>query len=78
VTSPQAASIARLVLIKPGAVTHSCNFDQRYVPCTFAASGTRLSAVAPSSANSAPPGWYLLFLVSAAGVPSVARWVHVG
>lgn len=78
VTSPQAASIARLVLIKPGAVTHSCNFDQRYVACTFTASGTRLSAVAPPSANSAPPGWYLLFLVDVAGVPSVASWVHVG
>ena len=78
VTSPQAASIARLVLIKPGAVTHSCDFDQRYVQCTFTASGTTLSAVAPPSANSAPPGWYLLFLVSTAGVPSVASWVHVG
>ncbi len=78
VTSPEAASIARLVLIKPGAVTHSCNFDQRYVACPFTASGSTLSAVAPPSANSAPPGWYLLFLVSTAGVPSVASWVHVG
>jgi hypothetical protein len=78
VISPQAAGIARVVLIKPGAVTHSCNFDQRYIPCTFTASGTTLHAVAPASANSAPPGWYLLFLVNAAGVPSVASWVHVG
>jgi Galactose oxidase-like, Early set domain/Glyoxal oxidase N-terminus/Kelch motif len=78
ITSPQAASVARVVLIKPGAVTHSCNFDQRYIPCTFTARGTTLSAVAPSGANSAPPGWYLLFLVSTAGVPSVASWVHVG
>ena len=78
VTSRQAASIARVVLIRPGAVTHSCNFDQRYVQCTFTARGARLSAVAPSSANSAPPGWYLLFLVNTAGVPSEASWVHVG
>ncbi len=78
VTSPQAASIGRLVLIKAGAVTHSSNFDQRYVACTFTAKGSTLSAVAPPSANYAPPGWYLLFLVSKAGVPSVANWVHVG
>lgn len=25
----------------------------------------------------APPGWYMLFVVNASGVPSVARWVHV-
>ena len=47
VTTPEAASIARLVLIKAGAVTHSNNFDQRYVECTFTASGTTLSATSP-------------------------------
>jgi hypothetical protein len=25
----------------------------------------------------APPGWYMLFVVNANGVPSVATWVHV-
>ena len=78
VTTPEAASIARLVLIKAAAVTHSNNFDQRYVECTFTASGTKLSATSPPNANYAPPGWYLLFLVSTAGVPSVASWVQVG
>jgi len=28
--------------------------------------------------GAAPPGWYMLFLVSGEGVPSVARMVHVG
>ena len=78
VTTPQAASIARVALIKPGAVTHSNNFDQRYVQCTFTASGATLSATSPPNANHAPPGWYLLFLVNTAGVPSVASWVQVG
>ena len=27
--------------------------------------------------NIAPPGWYMLFLVSNAGVPSVASWIHL-
>jgi len=78
VSTPQAASIAKLALVKAGAVTHSNNFDQRYVQCTFTASGTRLNATSPPDANHAPPGWYLLFLVSTGGVPSVASWVQVG
>jgi hypothetical protein len=26
----------------------------------------------------APPGWYMLFIVDEAGVPSVATWVRLG
>jgi hypothetical protein len=36
-----------------------------------------LTAVAPPSPAVAPPGWYMLFLLSRDGVPSVARWVQV-
>ncbi len=60
------------------AVTHANNFDQRYVDCTFSASGGRLHATAPPNGNHAPPGWYMLFLVNSAGVPSVAHWVRAG
>jgi len=31
-----------------------------------------------SNPNLAPPGWYMLFAVDAGGVPSVAKWVHLG
>jgi hypothetical protein len=27
--------------------------------------------------NLAPTGWYMLFLVSNTGVPSVAHWIHL-
>jgi hypothetical protein len=76
--SPDAASITRVALVKAAAVTHSNNFDQRYVDCTFSARGGALHATAPPNGNHAPPGWYMLFLVNAAGVPSVAHWVRVG
>jgi hypothetical protein len=36
-----------------------------------------LDLLAPPSPNVAPPGWYMLFLLTDDGVPSVARWVHV-
>jgi galactose oxidase len=77
VTTPQAASISRVALVKAGAVTHSSNFDQRYVDCTFTTSGGALGVTSPRDANHAPPGWYMLFLVNSTGVPSAASWVQV-
>jgi hypothetical protein len=59
-------------------VTHSVNFEQRYVALTFSASGDQLSIQAPAGGAVAPPGWYLLFVVNSSGVPSVAAWEHVG
>ncbi len=77
VTTPQAASISQVALVKAGAVSHSNNFDQRYVNCTFTAGSGSLSVTSPPNANDAPPGWYMLFLVNSTGVPSVASWVQV-
>ncbi len=76
--SPDADDIKRVALVKAAAVTHSNNFDQRYVDCAFSAGGGRLHATAPPNGNHAPPGWYMLFVVNAAGVPSIAHWVRVG
>jgi hypothetical protein len=78
ITTPNAASIRQVALVKAGSVTHSNNFDQRYVDCAFSAGSGTLSATSPPNANHAPPGWYMLFLVNASGVPSVASWVQVG
>ncbi len=77
ISTPNAASITRVALVKAGSVTHSNNFDQRYVDCTFTAGSASLSATAPPDSNHAPPGWYMLFLVNSGGVPSVASWVQV-
>ncbi|BAY23246.1 hypothetical protein NIES2100_30100 [Calothrix sp. NIES-2100] len=78
VTSSASASIAKVHLIKLGAVTHATNFDQRLVPLSFSTSGTTLNVTAPANANLAPPGYYMLFLVNSAGVPSVAKIIQVG
>jgi hypothetical protein len=37
-----------------------------------------LTALAPGSANLAPPGHYMLFIVNANGVPAVAKILHLG
>ncbi|HXU06142.1 MAG TPA: galactose oxidase-like domain-containing protein, partial [Polyangia bacterium] len=69
------ASIGKVALVRLGAVTHSNNMEQRYIPLTFTAGATSLTATAPANANIAPPGFYMLFIVDSNGVPSVARMV---
>ena len=71
------ASIRKVAIVRLGAVTHSNNMEQRYIPLSFTAGATSLTATAPANANVAPPGFYMLFIVDANGVPSVARMVSV-
>ena len=77
VQTPDAASIAKISLIRLGAITHSFDQDQRIVSLGFTAGVGSLSVQAPANANLAPPGYYMLFLVNTAGVPSVAKFVHL-
>jgi hypothetical protein len=69
------AGISKVALVRLGAVTHSNNMEQRYIPLAFTTGATSLTATAPANANIAPPGFYMLFVVDANGVPSVARMV---
>jgi len=64
-------------LISPAAVTRSTDPNQRSVALPVSGSGTHLSLNVTTNPNLAPPGWYMLFVVNASGVPSVAAWVHV-
>jgi Galactose oxidase-like, Early set domain/Bacterial Ig-like domain len=78
ISTPNATSIRKVALVRVGAVTHSVNMEQRYVPLSFTAGTGTLNATAPANPNVAPPGVYMLFVVDANGVPSVARMVRVG
>jgi hypothetical protein len=77
VTTPDANSIKSVVLIRAGAVTHSFDFDQRFVGLSFQVGGGGVQSTAPANGNMAPPGYYLLFIVNKDGVPSVAKFVHL-
>jgi hypothetical protein len=72
-----AAAIARVTLIKTGSVTHSFNMEQRFLELPFPRDGDTLQVRAPANPNLAPPGRYLLFVLDAQGVPSVARLVSL-
>jgi len=78
VHTPDAASIKSVVLVRAGAVTHAFDMEQRLIGLTFTAGTGVLTAKAPANGNLAPPGYYLLFIVNTQGVPSVAKFVHLG
>ena len=77
IATANAGAIAKVALIRLGAVTHSDNMEQRYVPLSFTAGASGLTATGPPNANVAPPGPYMLVVVDGSGVPSVARVLSV-
>jgi hypothetical protein len=72
-----AAPIKSVALIRLGSVTHTYDSDQRYVDLAFTQTDNRLEVRSPTSPNVAPPGYYMLFVVNASGVPSVAKIVRL-
>ncbi|MFC8722359.1 galactose oxidase-like domain-containing protein [Kitasatospora sp. NPDC057198] len=75
-TTPDRAE--RAVLVAPVTSTHSVDTSQRRLELrTVSAGGGQLLLQAPASAQDAPPGYYMLFLLDARGVPSVAKWVQL-
>ncbi len=77
VNSPDAANIASVVLMKDGAATHAFDMEQRLVGLNFSTGSGMLNVTGPPNGNIAPPGYYMLFLINNAGVPSVANFVQV-
>ena len=77
VTTPDAAAITKISLIRLGTTTHSFNMNQRYQTLDFVADAGALTVTAPTNRNLTPPGHYLLFILNAAGVPSVAKIVRI-
>ena len=71
------ADIASVVLVRPGTPTHAFDMEQRLVELPFTSAGGLLTATAPPNGNVAPPGYYMLFILNSAGVPSVASFVRL-
>nr|WP_189190185.1 galactose oxidase-like domain-containing protein [Streptomyces albiflavescens] len=69
--------IVKAELIRPAAVTHSSDPNQRFVDLPLSVDGNNVDLNVTSNPDLAPPGWYMLFAVDANGVPSVAQWVHL-
>ncbi len=78
VQTPLPNAIAEVVLMKPGAVTHGFNQNQRYVGCAITGTtGGAVNAKAPPDGNVSQPGYHLLFLLDHDRIPSVGAWVRL-
>lgn len=69
--------VTRVSLLAPASVTHGFDMNQRYLSLSFSSTPGSVSVQAPSGADLAPPGYYMLFLVNVAGVPSIGRFVQL-
>ena len=71
-------AVARMTLVRFGAVTHAFSNEQRFEDLTFSQTGKNINVTLPAGANVAPPGFYMLFAIDANGVPSKAKILRLG
>ncbi|MBX3463164.1 MAG: DUF1929 domain-containing protein [Planctomycetes bacterium] len=78
---PTGVTIEEAVLLAPAALTHHDDGGQRCIPLlvqddiSFPHGSARVTM--PASAQHAPPGWYMLFVLTNAGIPSNAVWINL-
>jgi plastocyanin len=78
IETPQAAAIAEVILMRPGAVTHGFDMSQRAIELAITANGVgTVDVSAPPIPNIAPPGFYLLFILDGNRIPSEGRWIRL-
>lgn len=77
ITTPNESSIGSVALLRPAAMTHHTDAGARYIHLAITGrGGGQLMARAPATANIAPPGWYMLFIVSNDGVPALGTFIQ--
>ncbi|MFJ2649669.1 galactose oxidase-like domain-containing protein [Streptomyces sp. NPDC087420] len=70
--------IAKARLMRPSAVTHTTDVEQRSIALTLTKGAGEVTVEVPKDPTLVPPGWYMLFVTDADGVPSEAKWLKVG
>lgn len=78
VATPDAGRVVRATLLRLSSVTHGFDQNQRFLELSLVRVAGGLGLTAPRNGNLAPPGHYLLFILSSAGVPSLARIIQLG
>jgi hypothetical protein len=74
---PAVGAVRSARLVRPSAVTHVTDVEQRSIKLDTRRNGDGLDVTIPSSAGLVPSGWYMLFVTDQSGAPSKAHWVHV-
>ncbi|MGJ7917215.1 galactose oxidase-like domain-containing protein [Massilia sp. LXY-6] len=71
------SKISSAMLIAPGATTHGNDMHQRAIRLASRITGRSLQVTIPASSSLVPPGYYMLFILNASGVPSVAKFMRI-
>jgi hypothetical protein len=72
------ADIDKVLLMRPGSMTHHTDSEQRLVFLEFTRQGSSLQATIPNEPTVLPPGWYMLWVLDKHRIPSdKAKWVRV-
>jgi hypothetical protein len=80
---PAGVTVDKVVLMRPGSVTHHSDMAMRYLELDKRDNNEhpkgecRISFLPPKNSRYAPRGWYMLFLLTNEKVPSEAIWVHL-
>ena len=83
ISSPEAETITKVVLVRPMAVTHQTDSEQKVIEMANRhdhANPSQILVTAPDSLHphsNAQKGWYMMFAVNAQGVPSEAKWIYL-
>jgi hypothetical protein len=66
-------TVTRITVTTPPSATHSTDLNQRFLSLPLVNGAITF----PTQATVMPPGWYRIWAVDNANVPSVAKWVHL-
>jgi hypothetical protein len=77
IQTPQAEHIEKVSLVRLSSVTHSFNMNQHIIFPHCKQVGGELVVTSPVSRNVCVPGHYMLFILTAQGVPSVAKIIQM-
>ncbi len=70
--------VSKFVFIRMGSVTHTVNNDQRRIPVAMTVEvDNTYTVTTPANSGVAPPGYYMLFALTASDVPSVAKIIRI-
>lgn len=76
-TTSRGSMITSAKLMRPSAVTHVTDTDQRSVELGLARTAGGISVTVPKNRALVPSGWYMLFVTDAKGTPSEGTWVEI-
>ncbi len=78
ITTPNAADISKVSLVRVSATTHHYNSDQRLIWLQIVTkTSSSLTVKAPINSKLAPPGYYLVHVLNGAGVPSKGTFIQI-